>query len=222
MPHSFTLDMANRMLPLVSKIVRDILDHYRTWQQTVEAFEMATALSRADRPSADADQLQRKAQELAQQIQGFLAELTNLGAEFKGFEAQGRFRIMEKGGDLDLKLKADYVEAKDTGSGRPLPRISPLRLGAGLEYRLNQWGAGLDVEHSAQQNRVSANELPTDAFTLVNANLIYRFKSVGVNWDAFLRANNLLNQEARNHVSFVKDVAPMPGRGVLVGLRGLF
>ena len=97
MPHSFTLDMANRMLPLVSKIVRDILDHYRTWQQTVEAFEMATALSRADRPSADADQLQRRAQELAQQIQGFLAELTSLGVEFKGFE----LGLVDFPGDLD-------------------------------------------------------------------------------------------------------------------------
>lgn len=86
MPHGFTLDMANRMLPLVSRIVRDILDHYREWQQSVEAFEMATALSRSDRPSAEAEDLQRRAQDLAREIQGFLAELTTLGVEFKGFE----------------------------------------------------------------------------------------------------------------------------------------
>ena len=86
MPHSFTLDMANRMLPLVSRIVRDILDHYRDWQQAVEAFEVATALSRANQPSAETERLQGRAQDLAHDIQGFLAELTSLGVEFKGFE----------------------------------------------------------------------------------------------------------------------------------------
>jgi iron complex outermembrane receptor protein len=145
-----------------------------------------------------------------------------VAAEFRGVETQGRFRLMDKGGELDLKLKADYVQATNQDSGQPLPRIAPLRLGAGLEYRFNAWSAALDVEHAARQGRVSANELPTDGYTLVNANLSYRFKSAGANWDAFARANNLLNAEARNHVSFVKDVAPMPGRGVLVGLRALF
>lgn len=86
MPPRFTLEMANRMLPLVSRIVRDVLDHYRLWQQAVESFEMATALARADQPSAEADALQRRAQQLATDIQGFLAELTSLGVEFKGFE----------------------------------------------------------------------------------------------------------------------------------------
>ena len=82
----FTIEMANKMLPLVQRIVRDILDHYREWQQTVEAFEVATALSRADRPVEEAEVLQRRAQELARELQGFLAELSNLGVEFKGFE----------------------------------------------------------------------------------------------------------------------------------------
>lgn len=97
MPSRFTVEMANRMLPLVSRIVHDILDHYRTWQQTVEAFEIATALSRADRPTPEAESLQRKAQELAREIQGFLAELTDLGVEFKGFE----LGLVDFPGDVD-------------------------------------------------------------------------------------------------------------------------
>jgi hypothetical protein len=97
MPSRFTVEMANRTLPLVSRIVRDILDHYRAWQQTVEAFEIATALSRADRPTPEAESLQRKAQELAREIQGFLAELTDLGVEFKGFE----LGLVDFPGDVD-------------------------------------------------------------------------------------------------------------------------
>jgi hypothetical protein len=86
MPPRFTLDLANRMLPLVSRIVGDILDTYRQWQQAVEAFEVASATGRADKPSAVAEAHQRRAQVLAADIQGFQSELTNLGVEFKGFE----------------------------------------------------------------------------------------------------------------------------------------
>lgn len=86
MPHRYTLELANRSLPLVSRIVRDILDTYREWQQVIEAFELATAPSRVDRPSAEADVLQRRAESLAAEVRGFQGELTALGVEFKGFE----------------------------------------------------------------------------------------------------------------------------------------
>jgi len=86
MTRKFSLDEANRMLPLVSRIVRDIIDHYLEWQRTVEGFEIAATLSRADQPTPDAERLQRKAQDLAHEIQGFVSELTALGLEFKGFE----------------------------------------------------------------------------------------------------------------------------------------
>ena len=32
--------------------------------------------------------------------------------------------------------------------------------------------------------------------------------------DVLLRGTNLTNEEARNNVSFLKDVAPLPGRDV--------
>ena len=86
MTKKFSLDEANRMLPLVSRIVRDIIDHYREWQRTVEAFEIAATLNRSDKPTPEAEVLQHLAQELARDIQGFVSELLRLGLEFKGFE----------------------------------------------------------------------------------------------------------------------------------------
>ena len=86
MTKKFSLDEANRMLPLVSRIVRDIIDHYREWQRTVEAFEIAATLSRSEKPTPEAEALQHRAQELARDIQGFVGELSRLGLEFKGFE----------------------------------------------------------------------------------------------------------------------------------------
>lgn len=143
-------------------------------------------------------------------------------ALFRGFEAQGRFRVYEARGALDLVLVGDYVRAFDRNTGRSLPRIPPLRLQAGLEYSLNAWHAGINVQHARAQRNVSQNELPTDDYTLVNASLGYRFKREPIALQAFVRVNNLFDREARNHVSFLKDIAPLPGRGVLAGLRASF
>jgi len=143
-------------------------------------------------------------------------------AVFRGIEAQGRFRLSERAGTWDLELRADYVRAHNADTGAPLPRIAPLRFGGGLLYARDRVSARFDVTRTQGQSRVSANELPTDGFTMVNAYAGYRFKSMSAEWEAFVRANNLLNVEARNHVSFIKDIAPMPGRGVTVGLRSSF
>lgn len=143
-------------------------------------------------------------------------------ADFRGLEAEGRFRVYEGSGSLDLNLRGDYVRATNRDTGTPLPRISPLRLGTGLDYRLGSFGARLDVSHAFRQGRVAANELPTDGYTLVNAVLTYRIKVPSMNLEAFLKANNLFDEEARVHTSILKEIAPLPGRGFLLGLRGTF
>lgn len=38
----------------------------------------------------------------------------------------------------------------------------------------------------------------------------------------FAEARNLTNEEAREHVSFLKDIAPLPGRNLRVGLAYRF
>jgi hypothetical protein len=86
MAQSFTVEQANRTLPLVRRIVRDIVESYAIWQAKVRDFEVATAQSRADQPSPHAEELQGQAQALAREIQGFVGELRDIGVEFKGFD----------------------------------------------------------------------------------------------------------------------------------------
>ncbi len=159
---------------------------------------------------------------------GELAEalIDAVPAVFKGFEVEGRFRIYEGRGDLDLSLHSDYVHAKNLESGDPLPRIVPMRLGFGLDYKLGQFGSRLDVLHGFEQNRNDPNELETDGYTKVDAIVTYRFKTAfgfeGAGIEAFLKARNILDDEIREHSSFLKDIAPLDGRSLLFGLRGEF
>jgi hypothetical protein len=81
----FTVEQANRTLPLVRRIVDDIVAHHRRWLDRVREFELLSAGSAAERVSPRAEEVQRDVLMLAGQIDGFVAELTELGIEFKDF-----------------------------------------------------------------------------------------------------------------------------------------
>ncbi len=140
---------------------------------------------------------------------------------FRGMEADGRFRIYEGSGDLDLTLRGDYVRATNSDTGNPVPRISPMRLGFGFDYKFNQIGARLDVLHGFKQHRTDVEEFSTDGYTMINAMATYRLNTV-YGLELFAKARNLLDQEIRDHSSFLKEIAPMGGRSLLVGVRGEF
>ena len=142
-------------------------------------------------------------------------------AIFKGLEADSKFRVYEGVGEMDLKLRGDYVRATNRDTGEPLPRISPLRIGTGIDYRFDRFGARFDVLHAFKQDRTAANELETDGYTLVTATATYHLPT-SLYLEGFVRANNLLDQEIREHTSFLKDIAPLGGRSLLIGLRGEF
>ena len=143
-------------------------------------------------------------------------------ARFRGIEGEGRFRVMERGGTVDLLVNASYVRAEDKRTGLPLPRIAPWRYGVGLDYRRDRLGARVDAAFFSDQDRVAAGELPTEGYTMLNAAVTYHLPAAGMRLEAFLRGVNLLDEEARNHVSFLKDIAPLGRRSAQIGVRGRF
>lgn len=84
------------------------------------------------------------------------AEFRAVPALFKGLELEGKFALND---EWALRVRGDYVHAKDTRNNDYLPRISPFRLGGGLDYRLGNWNARVDVLHAFKQNDVAENEL---------------------------------------------------------------
>jgi iron complex outermembrane receptor protein len=123
---------------------------------------------------------------------------------------------------LHLDVRTDYVRAIDGNTDRSLPRITPLRTQAALVHDWNGWQSRLETQYVARQNRTAENETRTASYTLLNASISYQFKAGPTNFEAYVRGANLTNRDARVHTSFLKDVAPLAGRGVLVGLRADF
>lgn len=123
---------------------------------------------------------------------------------------------------LDLILLADYVHAEDRDTGRALPRIPPFRATLALDYQIDKLGARLDAQWSARQNRTADDERPTDSYVLLNAGLDYTLSTGAVTTTFFIKGVNLLNQDARLSTSYLKEIAPLSARGVVVGLRSEF
>ncbi|CAN1487767.1 CirA Outer membrane receptor proteins, mostly Fe transport [Methylophilaceae bacterium] len=147
-----------------------------------------------------------------------IAQFSAFAASFKGLEAEAKFNLAD---DWDLSLRGDYVRASNLDNQAALPRITPLRLGAGLNYQKNALGARLNVARAFKQNRTAQNELPTAGYTDVSAMATYKLPSK-LNVELFAKASNVLNQEIREHTSFLKDLSPAGARSVLIGLRADF
>ena len=86
MTRTFSVLQANRALPLVRRIAEDIVAQYRRWQEKVREFESLAANASGEIPDLRAERLQRDVQELAAEIDGYVAELIDLGVEFKDYE----------------------------------------------------------------------------------------------------------------------------------------
>jgi iron complex outermembrane recepter protein len=123
--------------------------------------------------------------------------------------------------DLYLRIQGDYVHAEDS-SGEPLPRITPFRYGISLNYESEHWTASIEGQRVDSQNRVAQFETTTPGYTFLNASVGYKFQWGRTYNYLYARGTNLLDAEARDHLSFLKEVLPLPGRGVVVGLRTTF
>lgn len=143
---------------------------------------------------------------------------TTADVTLHGLEAQFSWQINDP---FKLTLQGDYIRARIQGGG-DLPRTPPLRLAAELAYELDALSADVRATRYFKQDKVSELEQATAGYTLLDASVSYRFDLGPQQLTAYIKGQNLTDEEARVHTSFLKDLTPLPGRSVAVGIRGSF
>ncbi|HYH44591.1 MAG TPA: TonB-dependent receptor, partial [Thermoanaerobaculia bacterium] len=144
-------------------------------------------------------------------------------AEFSGAELAGVVQLYHgEPHHFDLELGADFVRAELTETGEPLPRIPPRRFRLGVHYKGERLQGRIEGIRVDEQDRVAPLERPTGGHTLLNASVGYRLFVGDMVYDLLLRGTNLTDAEARNHVSFLKDRVPLPGRDVSLAVKLTF
>lgn len=136
------------------------------------------------------------------------------GAEYYGAEIQADWTAARIGTtELRLDGLVDVTRAT-LADGSPVPRIPPLRMLGGVSLDNGEWSIRGEVEHALKQDRVSARETVTPAYTFVNAALSWKPKVADDRLSIILQANNIFDVEARRHASLLKDYAPLAGRDI--------
>jgi len=124
--------------------------------------------------------------------------------------------------ELGLTIFGDYVRARFTGDDENLPRIPAGRLGGRVDLRSSAFSGELEYYRTFEQERITDFETRTPGYNMINATLAYRLPIARAESELFVRATNLLDERAVNHVSFVKEAAPLRGRNLVLGLRATF
>lgn len=83
MKRLFTVEEANRTLPLVRRIVEDVVRQHRVWREKILELDLVSSSTRLDEPRDRAEALEKAAQELAREIDGYQRELEELGIQLK-------------------------------------------------------------------------------------------------------------------------------------------
>ena len=135
-----------------------------------------------------------------------------------GFEAQVAWQLSD---EFKVDLFSDYVRAR-LKDGGDLPRTPPLRFGTEFSYQTENLTANIHVTRYQEQDRIAQEETTTDGYTLVDASISYDLSVLNQDLSLYLKGTNLTDTEARVHSSFLKDIAPRPGRSFALGVRGYF
>lgn len=143
-------------------------------------------------------------------------------AELTGAEIGGRFALGEgMGASWSVTADVDWVNGSYDRFG-PIPRIPPLRTTLGVEADGDGVSARVWAVRTEDQDEVAGFELPTDGSTTLNARLGWKPAGDDGVLEVLLEASNITDEEVREHTSFLKDIAPRPGRSFRLALRAAF
>ncbi len=141
-------------------------------------------------------------------------------ARFSGMEyVYNRILTNDKGREISLETKADFIYAINEDTDDYLPRISPPRLSLGFDYKKDKWNSDIQFQYVGKATKLAPSETRTDGYLLTNMNFNYNSIAETGSYVFFAQLRNLFNIEARNHVSTLKEISPLQGRSLVLGLQ---
>ena len=136
--------------------------------------------------------------------------------------AQGDARYLGSEFKLELSLTehlwlngaVDAVDTRLRATGGPLPRIPPMRGTVGVDLRYGGLSIRPEVVVADSRDNVFESETSTAGYTVFDLKASYTIPQQHVSHHFSVDFFNIGDRLYRNHLSFIKDLAPEIGRGV--------
>ena len=165
-------------------------------------------------PSANFAKLQVGDSYYAYPEAGQLYSFTQSQAQHLGYEIELEYRILSNWRAI---VSSEYTSIQNTTTNEYVPFVAPLSVKPGIEWmtepkskRIEELHLDVNYGIYASQKKVPRNDIPTDAYQLLNAGFSVYFKS---SWEINLSGQNLLNTHYFSNLSRYKIIGiPEPGR----------
>jgi iron complex outermembrane receptor protein len=136
-----------------------------------------------------------------------------------GLEFDIHYRVSS---DLLLKVVGDHISNDVKGSSEYLPRFPQNKLGFQAAYDWQSLQLDFAATHHFEQDDLGAEETKTDSYTIFDVSAKYNLDLGNADSYIFAKVENITDELAYSHTSFIKDLAPLPGRNFQLGMRVYF
>ena len=104
-------------------------------------------------------------------------------------------------------------------NGGNIPRMSPDALTLTSEVFYKKYNGKIEYKYVDKSRNIALNETHTPAHYAVNLQGEYKSKNSFGKYTAYIKGLNLTNSQIYNHISFLKNTAPLAGRQILMGVK---
>ena len=145
-------------------------------------------------------------------------------AMFEGYELYFSGKVPVSGGDITLSVSRDEVIGRFIDDNSFIPRLTPARNFVTFVYEdTNDYSVSFTISNVESQTRTAIRETSTDGYTTLDFKYFHTISLSGSsNLALSVYAKNITDEISRQHTSFIKDEAPLPGRNIGMTLNFTF
>jgi len=145
-------------------------------------------------------------------------EVKEVGANIYGIGLEERYTHKIDKHKLTYTAQLNFLKG-ELEDGGYLPRMAPYNATLSIDHESGNVRSRLSYKIVDESKNEADNEIETKGYGWLSASVSYEKKTSYGSFDIWLKGENLTDDLARNHLSFLKASAPLPGRQISAGVN---
>ncbi len=148
-------------------------------------------------------------------------EMRGVEASIWGVGIEESYTVQIEAHQLNFIAQFNALQGK-LDEGGYIPRMSPYNATLSLNHKVGNLDNLISYKWVDESRNEAANETHTQGYGLLNLSTNYHYKLDKGTIEVWVKGTNLTDDIAKNHISFLKDSAPLQGRNLSFGVRYQF